>query len=203
MAKWKSPIFSDIRNKLADNVVFSMWKGRVYFRSYVIPANPKSKAQTAVREVFSLLVKRWQEVVGTGDARTAWNQKALEKLILGYNLWMQEGRKSEISAAVTNAWNGSSATVTITYTLGFSASSARIYRFDGTSYTDVTPAGGLSAEPNSTFDDTVTTQGTYEYYIADGDILVSGDSGPQKYQAITKWKADKTQGKAIEAKVTI
>lgn len=203
MAKWKSPIFSDIRNKLADNVVFSIWKGREYFRSYVIPANPKTNAQKAVREVFKLLVKRWQEVVGTGDARTAWNQKALEKLILGYNLFMQEGRKSELSAEVTSAWDGSSATITITYTLGFSASSARVYRYDGTNWTDVTPSGGLSATPDSTFDDIVSAQGTYEYYIADGDVLVSGDTAPQDYQAITKWKADKVNGTAVEAKVTV
>lgn len=203
MAKWKSPIFSDIRNKLADNVVFSMWKGRPYFRSYVIPANPRSKAQQANRDVFAKLVKRWQEVVGTSEARTAWNQKALEKLILGYNLFLQEGRKSAIEATVSSAWDGSSATIEITYTLGFSASSARIYRYDGTNYTDITPSGGLSATPNSTLTDQVSAEGTYEYFIADGDVLVEGDSAPQAYQAITKWAPDITNGVAKEATVQV
>lgn len=50
MAKWKSPLFSDIRNKLGENVVFSMWKGRPYMRSYVTPANPNSLKQAANRD---------------------------------------------------------------------------------------------------------------------------------------------------------
>ena len=204
MPKWKSPIFSDIRNAIGDNVVFSMWKGRPYFRSYVIPANPRTKAQQANRDVLKKLVKRWQEIIDTDAKKGAWNKKALEQLISGYNLFIKEGRKSEIEAEITSAWDGSSATITITYTLGFAATSARIYRRnpDGT-LTDITPAEGLSATPNSTLDDTVTSTGDYEYYIADGDILVEGDTAPQEYQAITKWKPDEANGVAKEAKVTV
>ena len=42
MAKWISPLFADIRNKLGDSVIFSNWKGRPYFRKYAKPSNPKT-----------------------------------------------------------------------------------------------------------------------------------------------------------------
>lgn len=93
MAKWKSPIFSDIRNKLGDNVVFSMWKGRPYMRSYVRPSNPQSNAQTANRLHMAAIVGLYQtNVKGTDANVAAWNVAALPKSISGYNLFTQYGR---------------------------------------------------------------------------------------------------------------
>lgn len=93
MAKWKSPIFSDIRNKIGDNVVFSMWKGRPYMRSYVSPSNPKSDAQTANRLHMAAIVGLYQtNVKGTDANVAAWNVAALPKSISGYNLFTQYGR---------------------------------------------------------------------------------------------------------------
>lgn len=93
MAKWKSPIFSDIRNKLGENVVFSMWKGRPYMRSYVVPANPQSDAQTANRAHMAAILGLYQtNIKGTPANATAWDAEALPKLISGYNLFMQYGR---------------------------------------------------------------------------------------------------------------
>ena len=203
MPKWSSPLFSDIRNALGESVVFSIWKGRVYFRSWVKPANPQTAPQQAHRDVMAKLVARWKAVIDTQAKKSAWNAVALDQLITGYNLFVKEGRKSQISAAVTAAWDGTQATITVTYTLGFGAADARIYRWDGTTLTDVTPAGGLSPGANQTFDDVVTAQGTYEYYIADSRVLVSGDTAPQDYQAITKWEPDEANGIAKEAKVTV
>jgi len=200
MAKWKSPIFSDIRNKLGDSVVFSNWKGRGYFRSYVIPANPRTNKQQAHREVLKNLVKRWQAIIDTADKKQAWNNEALPYLISGFNLFVKFGRKSKISVPSTGT---TTAPVTITYTLGLPANKAKIYAYDGTNWTDITPAGGLSDQPNSTFDHTFSVAGTYEIYIADGDVLVSGDTAPQPYQAITKWEPDEVNGVAKEAKITI
>jgi len=200
MAKWKSPIMSDIRNKLGDSVVFSIWKGRNYFRSYVIPANPRTNAQKANRAVLSELVKRWQAIINTAGKKAAWNAEALPYLISGFNLFMKFGRKSAISCPATGSAN---VAFNITYTLGLPAAKARIYKFDGTTWTDITPAGGLSETPNSTLSRTETSAGTYYYFIADKDVLVSGDSSPQEYQAITKWLADETNGVAKEAKIVI
>jgi hypothetical protein len=99
MAKWKSPIFSDIRNKLGDNVVFSMWKGRQYFRSYVVPANPNSLAQKANRAHMAALVAQYQTVIKVTPADViAWNAAALSQLISGYNRFIKGMRGVVISA---------------------------------------------------------------------------------------------------------
>jgi hypothetical protein len=90
MATWKSPIFSDIRNKLGENVVFSMWKGRPYMRSYVRPSNPRTLAQTANRLDMTRLVQHWQSNIAiTPGLVTAWNAAALSDLISGYNRFVK------------------------------------------------------------------------------------------------------------------
>jgi len=94
MAKWKSPLFSDIRNKLGENVVFSMWKGRPYMRSYVVPSNPNSLAQQANRAHMAAIVALYQaNVKGTPAHAAAWDVEALPKLISGYNIFTMYGRK--------------------------------------------------------------------------------------------------------------
>ena len=93
MAKWKSPLFSDIRNKLGDTVVFSNWKGRPYMRSFVVPANPQTAAQTAERAHMAAIVDQYQQnVKGTPAHVTAWNVEALKDLISGYNQFTKYGR---------------------------------------------------------------------------------------------------------------
>jgi len=54
-----SPLIADIRGKTAD-AVFSSWKGRAYVRMHVIPANPQTAAQTAVRNALAEAVVIWQ-----------------------------------------------------------------------------------------------------------------------------------------------
>ena len=98
MAKWKSPIFSDIRNKLGENVVFSMWNGRQYMRSYTKPANPKTTGQTANRLHMANLVGYWQANIATVSAAvTSWNKAALSDLISGFNRFVKGGRGFVIS----------------------------------------------------------------------------------------------------------
>jgi len=202
MAKWKSPLFSDIRNKLGESAVFSAWKGRNYFRGYVIPANPKTLAQTAHREVLKNLVARWQEISASETVVGAWNKYALDYQISGYNLFTKFGRKSKISVPATASGSGS-ASVTVTYTLGLPASDAKIYRYNGTTWADVTPTGGLQAGENKTFNDTVTTSGTYYYFIAYGKITEELGATYKNEASITKWKPDTTTGTAKEAKCVV
>jgi len=98
MAKWKSPLFSDIRNKLGENVVFSMWKGRPYMREYVIPSNPNTLAQQANRNHMAAIIELYQaNVKGTPAHVAAWNVAALPKTISGYNLFTQYGRTDGIT----------------------------------------------------------------------------------------------------------
>ena len=54
-----SPLIVDIRAKQADTV-FSKWRGINYIRSRVIPANPKTDAQVAIRNALKNLVSLWQ-----------------------------------------------------------------------------------------------------------------------------------------------
>lgn len=99
MAKWKSPIFSDIRNKLGENVVFSMWKGRQYMRSYTKPSNPQTNAQTANRLHMEALVAYWQSHMATvPEVKTMWNAAALSDLISGYNRFVKGLRGFVISS---------------------------------------------------------------------------------------------------------
>jgi hypothetical protein len=93
MATWKSALFTDIRNKLGDSVVFSMWKGRPYMRSYVKPANPQSDAQTANRLQMAAIVELYQtNVKGTAANAAAWDTEALADSISGYNQFTKYGR---------------------------------------------------------------------------------------------------------------
>lgn len=202
MAKWKSPLFSDIRNKLGESAVFSMWKGRPYFRSYVVPANPNTTKQSSNRDELRDLVARWQAIIDDADKKAVWNSAALPYAISGYNLFTKYGRKSEISVPATASGSGS-ATVTVTYTSGIPVAHARIFTFDGTNWDDVTPAEGLESGADKTADITIATSGTYEFYLAYDSVLVDGDSAPQDYQAITKWKPNTTSGVADEAKCVV
>ena len=94
-------------------------------------------------------------------------------------------------------------TLYLSFTLGLPANKARIYVYDGTTWSDITPAEGLSSEPDSTMEWTPSSAGTYYFFIADKDVLVSGDSPPQEYQAITKWSPDEANGVAKEAKCVV
>ena len=200
MTKWISPLFSDARNALGESVVFSNWKGRTYFRSYVIPANPQTNKQQANRAVMAALVERWQDIIDNDDKKGAWNSEALSYTISGFNLFTKFGMSSQITVPATgNTTNP----VTITYTLGLPASKAKIYAYDGSTWEDITPAGGLSAGENKTFEHTFSSTGTYQIFIADGDVLVSGDSAPQEYQAITMWSRDEANGTAKAAEIVI
>jgi len=199
--KWKSVLFSELANKLGDQIVAAKWKGRGYFRSYVIPANPRTNAQKAHREVLKLLVARSKEaVLGNADRKKVWDAEALPYLISGYNLFIKWGRLSKISVPAS-ASAGSD--ITITYTCGIPISKAGIVRYDGTNWVIIADKGELESGEDKTFTDSSVPAGTYEYYLADLDVLIEGDTSPQPYQAITKWKPDETAGTAVEAKCTV
>lgn len=199
--KWKSVLFSDLRNKLGDQIVAGAWKGRGYFRSYVIPANPKTKKQMAHRDVLAKLVERAKEaVLSTSSRKALWDAEALQYGISGYNLFVKWGRLSKISVPSTGTAGGN---VTITYTCGIPISKAGIVRYNGTNWVIVANKGQLEAGENKTFVNTNVPAGTYYYFLADLDVLLSGDSSPQPYQAITKWSPDETNGVAKEAKIVV
>jgi len=199
--KWKSVLFSDLANKLGDQIVGAKWKGRGYFRSYVIPANPRTNKQKAHRAVLKELVAlAKQNVLGDAEKQAIWNEEALPYAISGYNLFVKWGRLSKISVPETGSAGND---VTITYTCGIPIAKAGILRFDGTSWSIVADKGELESGEGKTFTDPSVGAGTYYYFLADLDILKEGDSAPQDYQAITKWQPDEANGVADEAKIVV
>jgi len=60
MVRLYGPLMSlDASGTIADAVTFSKWKGRNYARQRVIPANPQSVLQVAVRQMMKFLSQNW------------------------------------------------------------------------------------------------------------------------------------------------
>lgn len=207
MAKWTSPLLSDIRNQVAKSSVFSRWKGRNYFRSYVVPANPKTQPQNAIRAVFAELVGLYQTIMGTAIWKTAWNARALEYLISGFNIFVKFGRKSQISISPTTGPTDTE--VTATYTCGIPLAEAVLYLHNETTdvWSDETPTAGLEAGEDKTALVTVSgaTDDKIAFYLGTSAVLAEGDEAgtAYKYQGVTCWKPDKPNGVAIKALFTI
>lgn len=88
MARVKGGLFSlDASGQLAKTLVYSRWKGLKTVRSYVIPANPQSTAQTAQRNLLADGVDFWHETDLTGADKVAWNLYATTqaKPLSGFN----------------------------------------------------------------------------------------------------------------------
>lgn len=201
MPKWSSPLFTDIRNALGKSVVFSNWKGRTYFRSWVKPANPKTEKQQANRDVLKKLVERWQEIKADSEAVAAWNAYALPYTVTGFNLFIKQGMASNVSCPASGSIG---VAFTVTYDLGIPAADAVLVakKSDGT-LIDVTPPEGLPAGKNQTVQVTLTEADTYEIFIANKSVRKPGDTPPQNYELVTKWSRDEVNGVAKEAKIVI
>ena len=168
MAKWKSPIFSDIRNKLGENVVFSMWKGRQYMRSYTKPANPKTLAQTANRLHMKALVSYWQTNIATYAGMVKkWNAAGLTDLISGFNRFIKLGRGTVCPTATL-----AHASMSITLTgVGVPSSSCVVAAVEsGTGTVRVSTKRGAGTYTASDFTGYTPASGD-KLYIVDLDAL--------------------------------
>jgi len=87
-----SPLITAASGKVKDTV-FSKWKGRAYIRARVTPANPRTAAQTAVRQSLARCVTMWQSF--EVQLKSAWQLYAGPYSISGYNAWMKLNRASE------------------------------------------------------------------------------------------------------------
>jgi len=87
-----APIISEARGKVAD-CVFSVWKGRPYIRQRVIPANPQTAAQTAVRESLARVVDLWQSI--QIQLKEVWNTYGTGYRMSGFNMFMSQNRADE------------------------------------------------------------------------------------------------------------
>jgi len=199
--RWASPIFSDMRNAIGQNVVFSQWKGRPYMRSWVKPANPRTLKQRAVRDYLTKLVKRYQSLMADADVKSEWNIEGLPLVISGFNYFVKYGRLSQISVSPSSG--AAPLDVTVTYTCGLPIAKATMLQEKDGVFTIVKAKGTLESGADKTVTVTGLTAGTYYFWIANDDVLKAGDTSPQSYQAITKWKPNYATGVADESKVVV
>jgi len=205
MAKWASAIFTDIRNKLANNVIFSTWKGRPYFRKYVKPANPKTAAQTAWRAKLKEIVLHYQTVAASvSDFERLWKAIGLEKLISGFNAYVGEAQKGKIKCPESA---GIGAPFDVIYTLSFPAKYASLYarQVGPDTWTCLKSAGELTAGADQTVSVSIDSAGTYELWICDERALDPKLSSPKKElaMAVIHWDVDVEGGIVREALITI
>lgn len=60
MARVSGPLLSlSASGTIANTLVYASWKGRPYARTHVIPTNPKTAAQVAVRSMLKFLSQYW------------------------------------------------------------------------------------------------------------------------------------------------
>jgi hypothetical protein len=86
-------ILGDMKNKTAD-IVFFMWKGIQVFRKRVIPANPKSTAQTAQRSMFAEVMKVGEKLL-LPILKVYWKRFAIKKSEI--NAFMQRNLKGQVT----------------------------------------------------------------------------------------------------------
>ena len=93
MAKLVGPLMSfGARGKLGGSLVYSAWKGINTARQLVTPANPRSPAQVAQRDLLALIVAAWRSVDIEQAVRTAWNKMAqlTGRPLSGFNLFSSQ-----------------------------------------------------------------------------------------------------------------
>jgi len=77
MAKTTGPLFSlGASGKLADTLVYAVWKGIATVRQFVVPANPNTTAQQNQRGFFTNAVAFWRNTTFSAASKTAWNRGA-------------------------------------------------------------------------------------------------------------------------------
>ncbi len=87
MVKLNGPLFSmDARGKLADALVFSIWKGRNYCRALVTPSNPRSGPQTGLRSMMKFLSQEWTNL--TAVEKADWLTRAQQTVISEFNAYV-------------------------------------------------------------------------------------------------------------------
>ena len=90
----------EARGRMQDAVLCRR-RGREYMRPYLVPRNPDTPAQRAVRGSFRDAVHAWQ-AMSTGE-KNQWNFRARYKAATGYNLFMSHYMKQTCSASYRSA----------------------------------------------------------------------------------------------------
>ena len=87
MAKVTAPLLSfGASGTIAKVQTYAKWRGVPYARKHVIPANPKSTAQTLTRDIFTNFNTRWKQ--GGPLMRAPWDRFAVGQALVGRNSYM-------------------------------------------------------------------------------------------------------------------
>lgn len=90
MVKVAGPAFSlDASGTLGDAIVYSKWKGRPYVRERVIPSNPRSEGQVAMRAMLTWLAQQW--AAQSGADQLTWDDPADADVISPFNAFTKNG----------------------------------------------------------------------------------------------------------------
>ena len=90
MAKVTGPFLSlHARGTVADTLTASFWRGISYMRERIIPHNPKSAPQVAIRGVLSDGVSKWRFGTVSEAHKLLWNTYALGLGESGFNRYMR------------------------------------------------------------------------------------------------------------------
>jgi len=90
MVRATGPFFSlDARGTLGDVLTGSFWRGVNYIRTRVIPHNPKSVQQLAVRSVLTDGVSKWRFGKISSLHQNYWNTYARGLSESGFNRFMR------------------------------------------------------------------------------------------------------------------
>lgn len=69
MARVTGPLMSmEASGTIGKTLTFAKWKGRPYVRQWVVPANPKSAAQTGIRKMLGFLAAAWAAIKTASEA---------------------------------------------------------------------------------------------------------------------------------------
>ena len=90
---------------IAKTIVYSKWKGRAYVRRHVIPANPKTGAQTLTRNAFSFGSSVWKS--SPTLLRSPWDRFATGQVLTGRNAFIGKNLELLRSEVDVNLWLGS------------------------------------------------------------------------------------------------
>lgn len=106
MAKVIAPLLSfGGSGAIGKAIVFGDWRGIQTARSYVVPANPQSAAQTVQRSSFATLREMWKRL--DADGRAPWDAYATGRRFLGLNAFIGENRLSITDDSDMNNFVGS------------------------------------------------------------------------------------------------
>lgn len=92
-----SPLVAGASGSTAD-LTAANWKGRAYVRKKVVPANPQTAAQTAVRESMARCVTLWRSLAAA--QKTALDTYGVDYRMSGYNIFCQKNRALEQVPAI-------------------------------------------------------------------------------------------------------